>query len=107
MARIRSIKPEFWTSAQVMRCSPLARLLFIGVWNFCDDFGRAAADAMQLGAQILPRDKIDDAAVRALLEELAKVELIRFYVVGGREYLEVTGWSKHQKVDRPQKSRLS
>lgn len=34
MARIRTIKPEFWTSEQVMGCAPLARLLFIGLWNF-------------------------------------------------------------------------
>ena len=39
MARIRSIKPEFWTAEQVMECSPMARLLFIGMWNFCDDGG--------------------------------------------------------------------
>ena len=39
MARIRTIKPEFWTSEQVVDCSPTARLLFIGLWNFCDDGG--------------------------------------------------------------------
>jgi len=39
MARIRTIKPEFWVSEQVGECSPNARLLFIGMWNFCDDRG--------------------------------------------------------------------
>ena len=39
MARIRTVKPEFWASEQVMECSPIARLLFIGLWNFCDDAG--------------------------------------------------------------------
>jgi hypothetical protein len=40
MARIRTIRPEFWTSEQVTECSMPARLLFIGLWNFCDDGGR-------------------------------------------------------------------
>lgn len=39
MARIRTIKPEFWTAEQVMELSRDARLLFIGMWNFCDDAG--------------------------------------------------------------------
>ena len=62
---------------------------------------------MQLGRADCPaaRQAFDDAGGRApCSEELAKVALIRFYLVGGREYLEVTGWFKHQKVDRPQKS---
>ena len=28
-----------WTSEQIVECSPIARLLFIGMWNFCDDGG--------------------------------------------------------------------
>ncbi len=31
MARIRTIKPEFFTSEDVVALSPLARLLFISV----------------------------------------------------------------------------
>lgn len=51
MARIRSIKPEFWTSEQVMALSPLARLAFLGMWNFCDDAGIHPASAKTLNAQ--------------------------------------------------------
>ena len=43
MARIRSVKPEYWTSEQVMECSPTARLLLlyvaaIGVLAQCTGF---------------------------------------------------------------------
>ncbi len=58
MARIRTIKPEFWTSEQVMECAPLARLLFIGLWNFCDDAGRMALSPKRIKAQILPSDDV-------------------------------------------------
>ena len=63
MARIRTIKPEFWTSEQVMECSPLARLLFIGVWNFCDDAGNHPMSAKTLKALVFPGDDITSAKV--------------------------------------------
>ena len=33
MPKIRAIHPEFWTDEKVVEGSPLARLLFIGMWN--------------------------------------------------------------------------
>ena len=54
MARIRTIKPEFWTSEQVVECSPTARLLFIGLWNFCDDAGNQPASAKQSRCRFFP-----------------------------------------------------
>lgn len=100
MARIRTIKPEFWTSEQVMECSPLARLLFIGVWNFCDDAGNHPMSAKTLKALVFPGDDITSAKVAELLVELSTNELIDLYEVSGKEYLHVNGW-KHQKIDRP------
>ncbi|KKK60207.1 hypothetical protein LCGC14_3026700, partial [marine sediment metagenome] len=39
MARIRTVKPDFWTSEDVAAVSRNARLLFIGLLNFADDVG--------------------------------------------------------------------
>ena len=100
MARIRTIKPEFWTSEQVMECSPLARLLFIGVWNFCDDAGNHPLSSKTLKALVFPGDDITSAKVGELLAELSTNGLIDLYEVSGKEYLHVNGW-KHQKIDRP------
>lgn len=100
MARIRTIKPEFWTSEQVMECSPLARLLFIGVWNFCDDAGNHPLSSKTLKALVFPGDDITSASVGELLVELSTNGLIDVYEVSGKEYLHVNGW-KHQKIDRP------
>lgn len=101
MARIRSVKPEFWSSEQVMECSPMARLLFIGVWNFCDDAGNHVNSERTIKAQVFPGDDITSADVRRLLDELSTNDLIAFYVHDGKEYLHVTGWKKHQRIDRP------
>lgn len=102
MARIRSIKPEFWSSAQNIECSPIARLLFIGLWNFCDDKGRHALNLKTIKAEVFPGDEISLETVRRLIDELAANELIAFYAVDGKEYFYVTGWH-HQKIDKPQK----
>lgn len=100
MARIRSIKPEFWTSEQVMESSPLARLLFLGIWNFCDDSGVHPLKPVSLKALIFPGDDIDSTTIRRLLDELSTNGLLVLYAVGEKEYLQVTGWH-HQRIDKP------
>ena len=39
MARIRTIKPEFWTDSKTGTMPESAKCLFIGMLNHCDDFG--------------------------------------------------------------------
>lgn len=105
MARIRSIKPEFWSSEQVMECSTNARLLFIGLWNFCDDAGRMTLSPKRIKAQVFSSDDVTAEDVRRLIDELSSNDLLHLYEVEGKEFLQVTGWH-HQKIDRPQKSQL-
>lgn len=100
MARIRTIKPEFWTSEQVVECSPIARLLFVGMWNFCDDGGNHPASAKTLKMQIFPGDDIAASQIESYVSELINSGLLSEYVADGRKYWHVTGW-KHQKIDKP------
>ncbi len=102
MARIRSIKPEFWTDEKVVELSPFARLLFIGMWNFCDDEGRMVYSPKRIKMQVFPADSID---LTELLEEIRKSKLVYVYSVDGVEYLQVCGFLKHQKVDKRTKSK--
>jgi hypothetical protein len=101
MARIRSIKPDFWTSEQVMECSPIARLMFIGLWNFADDHGRLPCAPKTIKAQVFPADDIDAATIRRMVDELSANGLVRLYEVDGKEFLLITGWH-HQKIDKRQ-----
>lgn len=105
MARIRSIKPEFWTSEQVMECSPTVRLLFIGLWNFCDDLGHHTLAPKAIKAKVFPGDDLTPEDVRRMLDELTRNGLIVPYEVDDVEYFEVTGWH-HQKIDKPQKAKF-
>lgn len=100
MSRIRTIKPEFWTSEQVMECSPLARLLFIGMWNFCDDQGVHPASSKTLKAEIFPADDITIDAISNLVSELIKQRLVMEFENNFKKYWYVTGW-KHQLIKNP------
>lgn len=97
MARIRTIKPEFWTDEKIVSLSPLARLLFIGMWNFVDDEGRAEFSPLRLKMQILPADPTD---VSALIGEIRGEGLIDVYDVDGKAYFAVHNFAKHQKSDK-------
>lgn len=99
MARIRSIKPQFWTSEQIADCSPNARLLFIGLWNFCDDYGVHPASPARLKMEVFPSDPFSKADIREMVDELLQVDLLKEYDVGGQRYWLVTGWASHQKPD--------
>lgn len=98
MARIRSLKPEFWTDGNVVKLSPFARLLFMGSWNFalCDQ-GHLSDDAMGLKLKILPADNVDPDALLGELIALGRV--VRRRTPDGRSYLHVVRLSDHQKID--------
>ncbi len=101
MARQRMIKPDFWSSEQIIECSTNARLLFIGMWNFCDDAGICPASIKSLKAKIFPSDEIDSTSIRRMIDELIMNRLIIEYEVDSKLYFKVTGWDSHQKIDRP------
>lgn len=101
MARIRSIKPEFWVSEQIAECSTNARLTFIGMWAFCDDRGVHPAKPKTLKAELFPMDDFSATEVAGLVGELVRAGLVAEFTHDGVEFWHVTGWDKHQKIDRP------
>jgi len=103
MARIRSIKPEFWTDETLTECSLSARLLFIGMWNFADDRGNISRSTKQLKMKIFPADNID---VSPYVDELITHGLLIEYSVSGKNYLHIKGFTKHQVINRPSKSSI-
>lgn len=100
MARIRTVKPEIWTSEQFVECSPNARLLFIGMFNFCDDGGIHPASIKRLKMEIYPGDDYSQEQMAEWIKELINNGLIALFSHENKEYWAVTGW-KHQKIDRP------
>ena len=103
MARIRTIKPEFWTDEKIVQVSFPARLLFIGLWNFADDSGNLENSPVQIKMRILPADSV---TVPPLLAELVSVGLLREYIVNDKNYLNIPGFTSHQVINKPSKTRL-
>ena len=101
VARIRTIKPEFWTSEKVVELTHSARLLFIGMWNFCDDSGICRDSSKRLKMQVFPGDFVDQNQVEEWLAELVEIGLVDPYEVGGDKYLRIRGWQAHQKIKYP------
>ena len=104
MARIRTVKPEFWTAEQIMELSRDARLLFIGMWNFCDDRGVHPAAYKTLKAEVFPGDDITSTEIQSMVSELLEQKLIVEFEQDNRRWWHVTGW-KHQIINRPSASR--
>lgn len=101
MARIRTIKPEFWTSDQVMSVSRDARLLFIGMWNFADDGGNQPANTKTIKALVFPGDELTEGQIYDLVDELLGVGLLETYEADCRWYWNIPTWKKHQRIDQP------
>ncbi len=98
MARIRTIKPEFWTDGKVVKLSAFARLLFIGTWNFARcDAGHLDDDPEALKLKVLPTDKVNP---EKLVQELMAAGVIeRHESEDGRRFLKIRRFTDHQKID--------
>jgi hypothetical protein len=97
MARMRYIKPEFWTDSRMVALTRDARLLYIGTWNFalCDK-GHLEDDPLRLKMQIFPADDVD---IPALLGELMAAKRIIRVTDGQCTWLQIVHLGAHQKVD--------
>lgn len=94
MARIRSIKPSFFTNDELAPLDPIVRLLFIGLWTVADREGRLEDRPLRIKAELMPFDTIDIAEA---LTRLESVGMVTRYEVEGRKYIEINNFHKHQK----------
>ena len=105
MARIRTVKPEFWTDEKIVQLPYEARLLFIGIWNFADDHGYLWDEPERIRMQVLPNDDVD---ISGLLDLLCAADLLDVYESGDEKRIfRVTHFNDHQKVDHPTPSKIT
>lgn len=107
MARIRTIKPEFFTSQTIDALSLAEQRTFIGLWTYADDFGKGVDDPRLIKAAIWPlRERHTAKKVDADMAALEAAGLIQRYEFSGRRYFQILGWAEHQRVNRPSSSRI-
>ncbi|MFJ6783813.1 hypothetical protein [Streptomyces yangpuensis] len=109
MARIRTIKPEWFQSEDLAKVSLHAERTFLGLISHADDSGRHKDLASLITGYIwMVRGDHDIAGVEQDLDALADVGLIcRYTGCDGKENLHLVTWEKHQRIDKRSTSRLS
>lgn len=108
MARIRTIKPEFWSSPTIGRVSRDARLLFLGLLNEADDEGRMVYEVKRLAGVLFGFDlAIGPKTIAKWVAQLERVGLVVVYKSeDGGQYLWIVGFREHQRVSHPYPSKL-
>jgi hypothetical protein len=109
MPRIRTVKPEFWEDELLGVVSRDARLLFIATFNMADDEGILRWTPAYIKAQaFMYDDDLTIGDVGKLMQCLTDTGLV-FPFIGGvarQQMALVVNFRKHQRINRPQKSKL-
>lgn len=107
MARIRTIKPEFFKNWKLYQAEaesglPL-RISFAGLWTVCDREGRFEWIPQQLRLDALPYDDVDFSRV---LDALWTRGYVEKYAVDGHEFGWIPGFADHQVINNRESSSI-
>ncbi|WP_368101707.1 hypothetical protein [Bifidobacterium pseudocatenulatum] len=100
--RIRTTRPEYYTSPTVGEMSWDARLVFHDLWSYVEDNGVNYDSARLFKSACMPYDGdhvID--RIEAAFDELEKLGCVIRYERDGRRLLFVPGFREWQKVPHP------
>lgn len=100
MARIRTIKPEFFRheglqDLEVANPGKYPMMVFSGLWGHCDKAGRFEWKPRLLKLDILPFIPFDMAETLTILEEAG---FVRRYEIAGKSYGVIDSFSSHQRL---------
>jgi hypothetical protein len=106
MARIRTVKPEFWQDEDLAALNPFTQLMAIGLLNHADDYGYFKAHKALVRAAVFPFSE-PSLNIHGMLIELSSIDYISLFEGSdGKPYGFINGFSKHQKVNRPTPSKI-
>ncbi|MGE5801586.1 MAG: hypothetical protein ACM358_04975 [Gemmatimonadota bacterium] len=104
--RIRTIKPEILEDEKTAALSHLEWRLFVSLFLIADDYGNLRGEPAYVRGQVLWATTENVEAVSRALEGLQRVSLLSRYSVRGQSYYHISGWDKHQKVQKVGKPRM-
>jgi|688.fasta_scaffold644013_2 hypothetical protein len=105
MARIRTIKPEFWQNETLAGLPEHARLLAIALLNHADDSGFFLANPHLVRAACFPFEE-HSKNVLGSLQELSRIGYVEVRECAGKPVGRICKFLDHQRIDKPQKSKL-
>ena len=106
VARIRTIKPEFWRNEGLSSISAEACLLAVGLLNVCDDEGFFRANPKLIEADVFPLRELSGSTT-VLLRELSEIGYIALFSgEDGKLYGQVVNFAKHQVINKATPSKI-
>jgi len=107
VARIRTIKPSFWSSGTVAKLGFEARLLAVGLISMADDDGRFLCTTAAVMGHVFPNDEeLPKVKVRRWLDQIRTSGMVHEYEVDGIRYGVFPEWHEHQVINRYTPSHL-
>ncbi len=96
MGRIRTIKPEFFTSEDIVTLEPLTRLLYQALWCEADREGRLVYKPLTFKIRYFPAD---DCNIVAMCDALLTRGLLVLYESAGVMYAYIPTFHAHQHIN--------
>lgn len=100
MARNRMIKKEFFEDPKIAKLTPVARLVFIGLWIIADDEGFLQNEPDWIRIKLLPYDT--NFKIKIYLKELFDLN----FIAEKNGIIKIKNFLKHQIINRPTESEL-
>ena len=102
MPRSRMVRPDFWDDEKLSTISRDARLTFIALWVFADDFSVVKAHPVWLKNHIYPYDeKLKLSDFKSWIQEIQDIGAIIPFSAKNELYFFITNFDKHQTINRP------
>jgi hypothetical protein len=96
VARIRTIKPDFFTSADIVALEPLARLLYIAIWCEADKEGRLVWRPETFKLRYFPGDQCE---IHSLCGQLIHRRLVILYGDDDEQLAYIPTFKAHQHIN--------
>jgi hypothetical protein len=106
MARIRTIKPNFFKHEDLSRLPAETQILAAGLLCYADDEGYFNANPKLVQAELFPLRELS-VTVHDMLKQLEEIKYIRLGTCqNGRTYGQVIKFLEHQVINRPKPSEI-
>lgn len=107
MARIRTIKPEFWADEDLSALPMEAHMLAAALLNYADDEGYFNANPKLVEAACRPLRE-DSVSIHECLTMLSNVGYLDIGKGSdGKQYGCIRNFAKHQRINRPSESKIA
>ncbi len=106
MARIRTIKPDFWKHELLSELPPDTHMLAASLLNYSDDEGYFNANPKLIVAECCPLRDLS-VTVQCMLTSLVEIDYLKVgQCEDGRKYGHVVNFLEHQVINRPKPSKI-